>query len=181
MVLNPKDGLLYVANCPNPIAAIGSAGNGGQVLKFDPSTLEFKGVFINEPGGVNGLNRPDGLVFGPDGNLYVTSFRFVSDPIDPAALDSIRVYNRGGNLKDTIPLFTPGQPRAFAQAILFGPNGKLFVPISGGGPTTGQIRKYDVGTKEFDVFVPVGTLASPQYLTFGRTDPATLAYGFETP
>jgi DNA-binding beta-propeller fold protein YncE len=179
MVLNPKDGLLYVANCPNPIAG-GNAGNGGQVLKFDPSTLEFKGVFIDDAGGVNGLNRPDGLVFGPDGNLYVTSFRFNSPP-DSGALDSIRVYNRGGNFKDSIPLNNVNEPRSFAQAILFGPGGKLFVPISGNDPaTTGEIRTYDVKTKQKDVFVPIGTLASPQYLTFGRTDPATLAYGFET-
>ena len=153
MVLNPKDGLLYVANCPNPIAG-GNAGNGGQVLKFDPSTLEFKGVFIDDPGGVNGLNRPDGLVFGPDGNLYVTSFRFNSPP-DSGALDSIRVYNRGGNFKDSIPLNNVDEPRSFAQAILFGPGGKLFVPISGNDPaTTGEIRTYDVGTKQKDVFVP---------------------------
>jgi hypothetical protein len=185
MVLNPRDGLLYVSNCPNAFrvdATVVNGGNGGQVLKFDPSTLEFKGVFIDDPGGVNGLNRPDGLVFGPDGNLYVTSFRFNSDPVNPAALDSIRVYNRGGQLKDSIPLDIAGQPRSFAQAILFGPDGKLFVPISGNDPaTTGQIRRYDVSTKKHEVFVKNENkaLSSPQYLTFGRTDPATLAYGFQ--
>jgi len=40
--------------------------------------------------------------------------------------------------------------------------------------------RYDVGDKTYRVFVPVGKLANPEYLTFGRTDPATLAYGFET-
>jgi hypothetical protein len=181
MVLNPRDGLLYVANCPNAFrvdATVVNGGNGGQVLKFDPSTLEFKGVFIDDPGGVNGLNRPDGLVFGPDDNLYVTSFRFNSPP-DSGAIDSIRVYKHNGKLKDSIPLDKAGQPRSFAQAILFGPDGKLFVPISGNDPeTTGEIRRYDVRTKEYKIFVEVGTLDFPQYLTFGRTDPATLAYGF---
>jgi hypothetical protein len=186
MVLNPRDGLLYVANCPHPFRVnptVVNGGDGGQVLKFDPSTLEFKGVFIDDPGGVNGLNRPDGLVFGPNRNLYVTSFRYNSDP--DHGFDSIRVYNPGGQLKDKdiIPLDEPGKPRSFAQAILFGPDGKLFVPISGNDPeTTGQIRRYDVGDKTHTpfLFVPVGKLESPQYLTFGRTDPATLAYGFET-
>jgi DNA-binding beta-propeller fold protein YncE len=76
MVLNPRDGLLYVSNCPNLTLDAG-AGNGGQVPKFDPNTLQFKGVFIDDTGGIGGLNRPDGLVFGPNGNLYVTSFRLI--------------------------------------------------------------------------------------------------------
>jgi hypothetical protein len=37
-----------------------------------------------------------------------------------------------------------GQPRAFAQAIVFGPGGALFVPISGDGPDTGAARRYNV-------------------------------------
>ena len=182
MVLNPGDGLLYVSNCPDAFRVnetTVNGGNGGQVLRFDPSTLEFKDVFIDDPGGVNGLNRPDGLVFGPNGNLYVTSFRFNS-PAGSGAFDSIRVYDPDRNLVDSIPLDIAPllDHRSFAQAILFGPDGKLFVPISGNDPaTTGEIRLYDVGTKKYDVFVPIGKLASPQYLTFGRTDPATLAYG----
>jgi DNA-binding beta-propeller fold protein YncE len=180
MVLNPRDGLLYVSNCPNAFRVDETrvnAGNGGQVLKFDPSTLEFKGIFIDDPGGVNRLNRPDGLVFGPNGNLYVTSFRSILDPAKDT--DSIRVYNPGGQLKESIPLYEVGQPRAFAQAILFGPDGMLFVPISGGGPSAGEVRRYDVRTKKFEVFVKTGKLANPEYLTFGRTDPATLSYDFE--
>jgi hypothetical protein len=78
------------------------------VLKFDPSTLQFKGVFIDETGGIGGLNRPDGLVFGPHGNLYVTSFRFNSTPLDPAAVDSIRVYDRFGRFLESILLYKQG-------------------------------------------------------------------------
>ncbi len=178
MVSNPRDGLLYVSNCPNLTLDAG-AGNGGQVLKFDPNTLQFKGVFIDDTGGIGGLNRPDGLVFGPNGNLYVTSFRFNSNPIDPAAVDSIRAYDRFGRFLESILLYNRGEPRAFAQAILFGPDGKLFIPISGGGPSTGEIRQYDVPTKKYDIFVKGGILVSPQYLTFGRTDSATLAYGLD--
>ena len=43
---------------------------------------------------------------------------------------------------------------AFGQALLFGPGGKLFLPVTGNGPDTGSVRRYDVGTKAFDVFVP---------------------------
>jgi hypothetical protein len=116
------------------------------------------------------------LVLGPNGNLYFTSF--VANP--QTDTDSIRVYDRRGRFVDSIRLDEPGMPRAFAQAILFGPDGSLYVPISGSGPLTGEVRRYNVRTKDYDVFVDTGLLQSPQYLTFGRTGPATLAYGFET-
>jgi DNA-binding beta-propeller fold protein YncE len=182
IVLNPRDGLLYVSSCPNFTNDTGP-GNGGQVLKFDPITFQFKGVFVDDLGGPRGLNRPDGLVFGPNGNLYITSFRFNSVPADPARVDSIRVYDRFGRFlqSESIPLYSlrNREPRAFAQAILFGPDGKLFVPISGGGPSAGEIRRYNVRTKTYDVFATTSILNSLQYLTFGRTNPATLAYGPE--
>ena len=99
MVLNPRDGLLYVSNLPN--ATNDGPGNGGQVFRFDPSTLQFNGILIDDAGGINGLNRPDGLIFGPNGNLYVTSFRFTSNPVNKAARDSIRVYNPFGEFLES--------------------------------------------------------------------------------
>jgi hypothetical protein len=72
-----------------------------------------------------------------------------------------------------IDLDQVGQPRAFAQALLFGPKGRLFVPIN----TTGEVRRYDVMTKTFDVFVPSGgPLQQPWYLSFRETNPRTLKY-----
>jgi hypothetical protein len=95
-------------------------------------------------------------------------------------IDSIRIYDSTtGAFLDSISLDPPGLPRAFAQALIFGPNGKLYVPISGGGPSTGEIRRYDVATKAYDIFVPTGSLGSPFYLIFGGTNPATLGYSFE--
>ena len=71
------------------------------------------------------LHRPEGLVFGPDGNLYITSFRKDSDDTD-----KILIFNGDGDLLFKINLYIAGQqPRAFAQAILFGPEGKLIVPF----------------------------------------------------
>jgi hypothetical protein len=84
-------------------------------------------------------------------------------------------------MTDEIDLDVVGEPRAFAQALLFGPQGLLFVPISGSGPDTGAVRRYDVNSKVFDDFVPPsaqgGALGAPWYLTFGETNPATLQYG----
>ena len=179
VVIGP-DGLLYVSNIPNLPAPDGT-GLGGQVLRFDPGTKAFIDVLIDDAGGVGHLNRPEGLVFGPDKNLYVTSFR-----ANASDNDKILVFNgKNGVLLrgKTINLDQVGQPRAFAQALLFGPDGFLFVPISGppiNGPDTGAVRRYNVANKTFVNFVlPAaqgGSLGQPWYLTFGESDPGTLEY-----
>ena len=108
------------------------------------------------------------MVIGANGRLYITSFRS-----DAADFDSIRVYGGAtGSFLDKMNLNEPGQARAFAQALLFGPGGRLFVPIT----ANGEVRRYNVTTKSFDVFIPAGSLVSPWFLTFERTDPATLSY-----
>jgi DNA-binding beta-propeller fold protein YncE len=178
LVIGP-DGLLYVSNVPElPLPP--AVAYGGQVLRFDPNTGAFIDVFLSDAGGVGQLNRPEGIVFGPDCNIYMTSFR-----ADATDNDTIRVYQGPGGLSPgafigDIDLDVAGQPRAFAQALLFGPGGFLFVPITGNGPDSGSVRRYDVTTKTFDVFVPPGALGGPLeepwYLTFGSTNPATLAY-----
>jgi hypothetical protein len=70
VVLNPRDGLLYVSSDPG-YSPLTGPGNGGQVFKFSPSTLDYEGVFINETGGPGQLNRPEGLVFGPQSGFGV--------------------------------------------------------------------------------------------------------------
>ncbi len=68
------DGLLYVSSRPN----LFTDDLGGQVLQFDPTTGDFIKTFISNGGRDSGctdqLNGPEGLVFGPDGRLYVTSY-----------------------------------------------------------------------------------------------------------
>ena len=159
------DGLLYVASYTNL-----STGLGGAVLRFNPDG-SFVDVFVEDEGGFGQLNRPEGLVFGPDdGNLYVSSFRAA-----PGDVDGTRIYDgatgefiRQINYWDGVTA-----PRAFAQALLFGPNGKLFVPIT----NTGEVRAYDVTDDSFMTFIAAGTdLINPLFMTFGQTNPSTLAY-----
>ncbi len=173
IVLGP-DGLLYVSSSLNPCT-----GLGGQVLRFDPETLAFKGVFIADNGGAGQLNRPAGLVFDPDGQkLYLMSFRDNGQPDQPGNTDAIRIYDATtGVFQDKIDLWQVGvQARSFAAGLLFGPEGRLFVPINGGA-NAGEVRRYDVDTKQFDVFVPAGPpKTGGTLLLFENTDPATLAY-----
>lgn len=163
IVVGP-DNLLYVT-----VRDLKKDGQGGHILRFTQQG-DFVDVFITDLGGSGQLNRPEGLVFGPDGRLYVTSFRANAEDTD-----SIRIYDAvSGAFLDKIDLHQPdlGEARVFAQAILFGPDGRLFVPLN----NTGEVRRYDVTTKNFDVFIPAGTLFQPWYLTFEKTNPATLAY-----
>src|SRR4051794_3352481 len=174
IVLGPDDALYVSAmqfvtdTDPNTLS--------GSVIRFGHRGSDQGTVFVDGETCGCDLARPDGLVFGPNEKLYVTSFRKST-----ADNDKIVVFNADGSYADKIDLDQGGGPRAFAQGILFGPGGKLFVPISGNGPDTGSVRRYDVSTKSFDVFIPSptygGAAIAPWYLTFGQTHSATLSYG----
>lgn len=175
VVLGP-DGALYISNYPDI-----ATGLGGHVLRFDPDTGALIDVFITSKGGgacscADELNRPEGLVFGDDGNLYVTSFRADANDTDKILIFQGPTGASPGAYVGRIELDSVGQPRAFAQALLFGPEGSLFVPIT----NTGEVRRYDVTTKLFNSFVPSsasgGPLEGPWYLSFGKTNAATLQY-----
>ena len=203
MVIGP-DGLLYVSNTP----VLG--GLHGQILRFDPVTMAFQDVFISDvavtPPAIatspnSDFNRPEGLVFSPDGNIYVTSFRANSSDTDKILIFAgpNSTNPSAGSFIGKIDLELVGpadsdypqnpKKRAVAQALLFGPGGFLYVPITSPGTGnmapfiglyTGAVRRYNVSTKNFDVLVPAfddgGPMEEPWYLTFGNTNPATLAY-----
>ncbi|KIG01972.1 hypothetical protein [Caballeronia concitans] len=174
LVIGP-DGYLWVTLAYLP------GGCGGKVVRFNPATLAYKDtVLSNSPDcskDANHLNRPEGLAFAPNGDLFVTSFK--NSTVD-ADIDRIlilraedRIYRRSAPQLDFIPLDAPGQPRTSTQALVFGPGGYLYVAIL----QNGEVRKYDVVTKGYWTIVqPLGKLTAPFYLSFFRTDPATLAY-----
>jgi hypothetical protein len=167
LVFGP-DGLLYVSlrSLQDPTL--------GWILSYNTGTGAIKVLASNSGAGCSArLHRPDGLTFGPDGKLYVTSFR-----ADPTDIDRILVF-KGRVCVDEVALDEVGQARAFAQYILFGPRGFLFVPITGEVPNAGAVRKYDVRTKAFTNFVaPGGDSGTNSWwgLTFGGTNPTTLTY-----
>lgn len=163
------DGLLYISLFSQINPLLGgivsynfSTGAATVVASYNQSTS----------GCTQHLHRPEGLTFGPDGNLYVTSFRAgLTD------YDRILIFKNGtGICIGEIPL-DQGQPRAFAQYLLFGPGGLLYIPIT----NTGAVRTYSVSTMTFVNFVPPGgPLHAGWGLTFGQTNPDTLAYGSRT-
>ncbi len=154
----------------------------GHIVRFDPTTTSVTDVFVDSDTCGCDLHRPEGLVFGPDANgdavrdLYVTSFR-----ADPNDNDRIMIFSGvNGSVVRDIDLAMPeasGGQRAFAQALLFGPQDRLYVPITGGDASVaGEVRAYDVSDGSHEVIIPNSHMGQPWFLTFGNTDPATLDY-----
>src|SRR5207245_1735424 len=101
---------------------------------FNPDG-SFDRVFIADEGGVGHLNRPGGLVFGPDGNLYISSGQ-----ADSTDTGSIRIYLPNGDFLRKIDLGTAPNPSNLrAQSLLFGPQDCLFVPIFTTEFATGEV------------------------------------------
>jgi DNA-binding beta-propeller fold protein YncE len=188
VVIGP-DGLLYVSSRPT----LFSTGLGGQVLQFNPTTGDFIKVFITDAGGPGHLNGPEGLAFGPDGRLYITSLRADENDTDKILIFEGPGGAHPGAYAGKFDLDKVGKLRSVAAALLFGPGGDLFVPITnaflldspdGIGKDRGAIRRYRPGCKQtatrqcFSYFVHRGgQLGAGWYLTFGKTQPGTLAYG----
>ena len=196
VVLGP-DGQLYVTLL-GELRGLPAAGCGGSVLRFDPHRLAFIDVVIENPplcrDNVHDLHHPEGLAFSPAGDLYVASYRqrsfVLGDTVNRDDNDRLLVIGReclrtphaeGAQAcrapLDRIDLWRADlqQERAYATAMVFGPGQELYVPIS----TTGEVRRYDVGTRAYTTFIAAGSPGgpvTPQYLSFGRTDPATLLY-----
>ena len=176
------DGMLYVSarGCPYVDADdVVAEQRLAYLLRFNPYTRKLVDVIATSDT-VQNFHRPEGLVFDSNGYLWVTSFRDTTDEND---VDRILKFDvKTGKVVDSILLSEKGSdPRAYAQAIVFGPGGKLFVPISGGASgTAGQLRRYDINTKKYDLIVKEtdagGGLIAPWFAIFRSSDPATLGY-----
>lgn len=121
----------------------------GEILRYDGETGAFEGVFATS----SSLRRPYGHAFGPDGLLYVASFRS----------DEILRYD--GTTGAFVDVFASGDGTANGlngpNDLHFGPDGLLYVTTQGsvaddeGNITfsqTSQILRYDIATGTGEVF-----------------------------
>lgn len=122
------------------------------VVRFDGLTGAFEGTFTH--GGP--LKKPSGLDFGPDGNLYVTSFYWSS------------VLEYDGSTGLFVGTFIPSNSGGLQQPSLieFRPDGWLYVLSS----YDGGVLRFDPETGAFhDVFIPSGAggITTAFAMTFG--------------
>jgi hypothetical protein len=131
-----------------------SNGIDASVHRYDGTTGDFEGVFVSP--GSGGLDGPQALVYGPDGNLYIASF---------GSRNVLRYDGRTGAFLDVF--VPPGSGGLGAPGeIAFGPDGNLYVSDSFFG--TNSVLRYDGRTGAFlGVFASGGGLVVPQRLVFG--------------
>jgi hypothetical protein len=181
MVVGP-DGFLYVSGVGD--WSVGSIN--GYIFRFQfnagTQNYQYLSTIVSSTAAnyySPGLHSPEGIVFGPNGNIYVTSFyASFNDSLNNTVVDrdSILVFNTlGQKIGSPIYLNATNESRVFAQTMLFGPRGDLFVPIS----SDRGVRRYSASSN-FQQFttLPAGGASpvQPWYLTFRATNPRTLAY-----
>jgi hypothetical protein len=153
----------------------------GWVLRYDTISGRVSVVASYDPNAAPSdchlyLHKPRGLTTGPKQDLYVLSQGA------PGETDKVLVFNpTTGACRPWINLDQPGQ-NTYARGLVFGPGGKLYLPITAGSTTDpGGVRAYDVYAHPvtYTEFVSPTAVAGADwwYLTFGNTNPTTLAYG----
>jgi MYXO-CTERM domain-containing protein len=172
------------------------------VRRYNGTSGDFISTFVAD--GSGGLRDPRGMVFGPDGNLYVSSattnkiLRYngtTGAPMGDFASGSGLwgphglVFGPDGNLyvssyySNSVLRFdaTGAFVDTFVASVsgplglLFGPDNNLYVSASG----SNAIYRYNGLNGNFiDAFVTsgLGGLEAPTYMTFVGTSPTTLAF-----
>ncbi|MGH1347213.1 MAG: hypothetical protein ACRBN8_36970 [Nannocystales bacterium] len=141
------DGALYVASEESNMVLRFDGSSGALLDRFiwdDPDTPE------DETGGLQG---PAAVLFGPDDNLYISSFDS----------DAILRYGSDGTFVDVfVPPGTGGLDGPDA-GMVFGPDGDLFVP----GYYSNTIARFDGATGDYEGdFTSSDELSRPRTLVF---------------
>jgi sugar lactone lactonase YvrE len=129
------------------------------VRRYDAQTGAFRDVFAI--GGL--LDFPQGLTFGPDGNLYVNNQGSAISGVNGV----LRYNGKTGSFLDVFA--STGSLNLFPSlGIAFGPDGNLYVAVSNNvAPGDGQVVRYNGTTGAFiDVFASDG-LRDARDIAFG--------------
>ncbi len=121
------------------------------VKRYDGTTGAYLGDFIAS--GSGGLDRPQGLTFGPDGNLYVSS------------INSGAVLRYNGQTGAFIGAFTTGPAMTFAADMSWH-NGFLFVSDF---TSTGHVNKYNATTGAYIGQFTADNCKGPDGLTWDNS------------
>lgn len=140
------DGLLYVVSEEN-----------ARVIRYNPDTLEFVDIFVQDDPAtganeLNGLRRPTGLDFGPDGDLFVGGFQ------------SNSVHRFSGADGRFVNVFADNAAGLSGPdgGLSFGPDGNLYVPNF----NSDSISVFNInGTQLAEITAP-GTINEPRVLVF---------------
>ena len=124
--------------CPSGGYLIVGSFNNNAVLRYDEKTGAFVDQF--DPKNLANLNHPATGVFGPDGNLYVSSGAFLHN--------NQKVLNYNGTTGAFQTVF-PSQNITSPRGVLFGPDGNLYVNSQG----TNAVLRFNGATGKFmDLF-----------------------------
>ena len=143
--------VLWVLAVPGSAAHAGlfvsGANSNNAVLEYNGTT----GAFVQTFASGGGLSAPFGLVFGPNGDLFVSSF----------SNDAVLEYN--GTTGAFVQTFASGGGLSLPTGLVFGPNGDLFVS----GFFNHAVLEYNGTTGAFvQTFASLGGLGDPTFLTF---------------
>lgn len=119
--------------------------NNNEIIEYDGST----GAPIRTFASGGSLAKPNGLILGPDRNLYVNSNGVLRYNLTTGAF---------------LGVFAPSN---FGNGLTFGPDGNLYVSVDAG--LSGQVNRYNGQTGAFmGVFASGGGLINPTGLAFGQ-------------
>lgn len=128
IALKAQAATIYVS--PYTFSASAPGEFNGTVEKFDSATLADLGTFTSGPG-------PQGLAFGPDGNLYIN---FLDGSTPDGASGFIAKFN--STTGESLGRLPNNGPLNFPRGLTFGPDGNIYDAARGlvqkFNPTTGQ-------------------------------------------
>jgi DNA-binding beta-propeller fold protein YncE len=167
--MNQAYGVLFGPNDHHLYVSTGEFGGPGQlkgVLRYDGAT----GAFIDQFTVGGNLSSPRGIIFGPDGNLYVTDRKYIGKDWQLEGRVARFDGTTGAYLGDFVPLGSGGL--SIPTQLVFGPSvedgGSLDLYVVSTG--TDSVLRYDGTTGEFlGAFVASGSggLVGPATMTFG--------------